>query len=139
VTLTTTVSGDVVVGTAVTALNDQVGITAADNVTLTGTIDAAVATIGGSGDQRRRSGDGGDFQSGCGHGIGNATALNLASTTIDADTTDGNIDIANAAPGAVTVNSLTTGVGHDHVCADGQPDLGCDHGDDGRRIYRYWQ
>jgi len=44
-------------------------------------------------------------------GIGNATALNLASTTIDADTTDGNIDIANAAPGAVTVNSLTTGVG----------------------------
>jgi len=31
--------------TAVTALNDQVGITAADNVTLTGTSDAAVATI----------------------------------------------------------------------------------------------
>ncbi|MBI2987481.1 MAG: hypothetical protein HYY45_12010 [Deltaproteobacteria bacterium] len=44
-------------------------------------------------------------------GIGNTTALELAASTITADTTNGNIDIDNALGTAVSVNSLTTGTG----------------------------
>jgi len=67
-------------------------------VTLTGTIDAAVATIAAERRSRRRSGDGRGLPIlDAVTGIGNATALNLAQRRSDADTTDGNIDIANAA------------------------------------------
>src|SRR5947207_9608222 len=44
-------------------------------------------------------------------GIGNTTPLNLAATTITADTTNGNIDANNKNAGGNTVTSLTTGAG----------------------------
>ena len=44
-------------------------------------------------------------------GIGNTTALELAASTITADTASGNIDIDNSLDGAVTVSTLTTGDG----------------------------
>ena len=113
ITLTTTGgAGDVVVETSVTAANDQVDITAVDNITLNGTIDTAVANLTAG----AAINEGGVLTAGTVDlnavtGIGNTTALNIASTTINADTTNGNIDINNAAPGAVTVNSMTTGTG----------------------------
>ena len=45
-------------------------------------------------------------------GIGDTTPLNLAATTITADTTGGNIDVNNALGTAVAVNTLTTGTGN---------------------------
>lgn len=45
-------------------------------------------------------------------GIGNTAHLELASQTISADTTDGNIDIDNASSTATVVSSLTTGTGN---------------------------
>jgi len=45
-------------------------------------------------------------------GIGATAHLELDSaTSIDADTTNGNVDIDNAADAGVTVNSITTGTG----------------------------
>ena len=106
-------AGDVIVGTSVTATGDQVDIVAVDNVTLTGTIGTAVANLTAG---AAINGGGvltaGIVDLGAGTGIGNTVPLNIASATIDADATDGNIRINNnQTTTAVTVNSLTTGSG----------------------------
>ena len=44
-------------------------------------------------------------------GIGNLTPVNLVTPYMDAVTTNGDIDINNSIGGAVTVNSMTTGIG----------------------------
>src|SRR5438094_737071 len=44
-------------------------------------------------------------------GIGNTTPLNLAATTITADTTNGNNEPNNSNDGATTLSPLTTGAG----------------------------
>ncbi|MFM9960722.1 MAG: beta strand repeat-containing protein, partial [Planctomycetaceae bacterium] len=52
-------------------------------------------------------------------GIGNTTALELAATSLSADTTNGNINLDNANTAAATFTSLTTGTGTITVDNDG--------------------
>jgi hypothetical protein len=96
VTLTTLVSGDVLLG-GVSALADLLtvnsiakinGINGA-NLSSAGTVDLNAAT-----------------------GIGNTQAVNTAAASISADTTNGNIDINNNLGTAVAATSLTTGTGN---------------------------
>ncbi|MCP3951032.1 MAG: hypothetical protein GY697_02240, partial [Desulfobacterales bacterium] len=82
-------------------------------INVTGVVGAAVANLTAG---NAINGGGGTLDAGTVDlnavtGIGNTTALNTASSTIDADSTDGNIDLNNEVAGAVTINSLTTGTG----------------------------
>ena len=101
----TKAGADLTVGTAVNAGgagNDvTLTTTGGGDVTLTGTTTGAdlvpvtsAAKINGAGHS-----DGVDGGSERGDGIGDTTPLNLAATTITADTTNGNIDMNNARGG----------------------------------------
>ncbi|HEX7030587.1 MAG TPA: filamentous hemagglutinin N-terminal domain-containing protein, partial [Gammaproteobacteria bacterium] len=108
-------AGDLAVGTAVTANGaSNVTLTANGGITLTGTTSAAGAqaiidatgAINGAG---LVTADVVDLDAGS--GIGNTTALELAASTVTADTATGAIDIDNALATAVSVSSLTTDTG----------------------------
>src|SRR5687768_7883090 len=92
VTLTTTTGGNVVLTGTTTAV-DQVQVNSAGAINGAGLVTAGTVDLNAA------------------TGIGNTAALELAASTISADTTSGNIDIDNALGTAVTVSSLTTGTG----------------------------
>lgn len=85
--------GNVLLNAAVSAAGDQATVTAGAAINGGGLVTAATVDLNAV------------------TGIGNATALNLAATTISADTTNGNIDLNNAIAAATTATSLTTGTG----------------------------
>src|SRR5204862_240666 len=92
VTLTTTTAGNVIL-TGTTTAADQVTVNSVGSVNGAGLVTALVEDLNAV------------------TGIGNTTPLNLAATTITADTTNGNIDANNNNAAGTTVSSLTTGAG----------------------------
>ncbi|WP_165742286.1 beta strand repeat-containing protein, partial [Candidatus Thiosymbion oneisti] len=89
-TLTTFGSGDITLTGTTTATDDEVHITSAGAIDGAGLVTAAIADLDAA------------------TGIGDTTALELATARISADTTDGGIDIDNTSASAVTVTSLTS-------------------------------
>ena len=92
-TLTTTTSGNVILTGTTTAAGDQVTITSAGAINGAGLVTASTIDLNAA------------------SGIGNTTQLELAGTTITADTTTGNVDIDNALATATTYTSISTNTG----------------------------
>ncbi|HJN08928.1 MAG TPA: hypothetical protein QF564_09580, partial [Pirellulaceae bacterium] len=129
-------SGSVVISGTGSLLADNVGNTAdvtistgvtTGNVTLTGTTTAddqvtvtssAAGSINGAGLVTAATVD-----LNAATGIGNTTALELAATSISADTTSGNVDVDNTLATAVNVTSLITGGGSAQIDQSGGGDL----------------
>ncbi len=107
VNLTTITSGDVLLGT-VTAAGNTVTVDSADEIN---GINSANITTGDTLDLDAIN------------GIGNVEPLKTASSSISADTTDGNIDINNDLATAVEATSLTTGTGTINFDQTGSGDL----------------
>jgi hypothetical protein len=109
--LDVTAAGGFSLGDAITASGD-VTITAAGAISVGNTITAAGRTVTLDSTGGAVNGGGtitaGVVDLGAATGIGTTTALNLAATTIAADSTAGRIDLNNALGAAVTVTSLTT-------------------------------
>src|SRR5204862_393145 len=92
VTLTTTTAGNVIL-TGTTTAADQVTVNSVGSVNGVRLVLAIVVDLNAV------------------TGIGNTTPLNLAATTLTADTTNGNIDANNNNAAGTTVSSRTTGAG----------------------------
>ncbi len=97
VTLTTTASGDIMLG-AIDAAGDQITVNSAGGIEELGA-DAGAELTATTLDLDAVS------------GIGAAGTLETAGTAVAADTTNGAIDLDNASAGSVTVSSATTGIG----------------------------
>ncbi|MEZ6122903.1 MAG: autotransporter-associated beta strand repeat-containing protein [Planctomycetaceae bacterium] len=93
ITLTTLTSGEVILTGTTIASNNTVTISSIQSINGSGLITADTVDLDAV------------------TGIGNTTSLELAATTITADTTNGNIDLDNALSTATAVGSLTTGSG----------------------------
>jgi len=91
ITMTTGATSGNVTLNGSTSADHTVTITTVENINGAGTITAATVDLN------------------AGTGIGDLAALNLVASTISADTTGGNVDLANAS--AATSTSLTTGTG----------------------------
>ena len=94
INLTTTAGGNVILTGTTTAAGDDVVITSAGAINGSGLVTASVIDLNAV------------------TGIGDTTVLELAGSTITADTTNGDIDINNTLATAVTVTTLTTGTGN---------------------------
>ena len=91
--LTTTTSGNVILTGTTTATANQVTITSAGAINGAGLVTAATIDLNAA------------------SGIGNTTQLELAGSTITADTTTGNVDIDNALATATVYTSISTDTG----------------------------
>ena len=91
ITLTTTTSGDVELLSTTTAAANQVTITSAGDIDGAGVVTADTVDLNAA------------------TGIGAATPLELAASTITADTDTGSIDLDNTLPGLVAFNSNLLG------------------------------
>jgi hypothetical protein len=100
VTLTTTLSGNIILTGTTTAASDTITINSVGNINGSGLVKGNTADLDAA------------------TGIGNTTALSTSVSNISADTTSGKIDIDNSRTTAVNATSLTTATGTGSITFD---------------------